>query len=48
MNSLFQVRSLQENDGGISVQAVGRQRCRILNRRSAINGYFFSHNYPIN
>ncbi|MCP9260237.1 Protein cereblon [Dirofilaria immitis] len=36
--TLIQVRSLQENDGGISVQAVGRQRCRILNRRSAING----------
>uniref|UniRef100_A0A1I8ELD2 Protein cereblon n=1 Tax=Wuchereria bancrofti TaxID=6293 RepID=A0A1I8ELD2_WUCBA len=32
------VQSLQENDGGISVQAVGRQRCRILTRRSAING----------
>ncbi|VDK87356.1 unnamed protein product [Litomosoides sigmodontis] len=32
------VRSLQENDGGVSVQAVGRQRCRILDRRSAING----------
>ncbi|KAL3998759.1 ATP-dependent protease La (LON) domain family protein [Acanthocheilonema viteae] len=36
--TLIQVRSLQENDGGISVQAIGRQRCRILNRRSAING----------
>ncbi|KHN87514.1 Protein cereblon [Toxocara canis] len=36
--TLIQVRSLQENDGGITVQAIGRQRCRILTRRSAING----------
>uniref|UniRef100_F1KWK3 Protein cereblon n=1 Tax=Ascaris suum TaxID=6253 RepID=F1KWK3_ASCSU len=36
--TLIQVRSVQENNGGITVQAVGRQRCRILTRRSAING----------
>uniref|UniRef100_A0A183ELT1 Cyclic nucleotide-binding domain-containing protein n=1 Tax=Gongylonema pulchrum TaxID=637853 RepID=A0A183ELT1_9BILA len=29
---------LHENDGGVTVQAMGRQRCRILTRRSAVNG----------
>ncbi|VDN03094.1 unnamed protein product [Thelazia callipaeda] len=36
--TLIQIRSLHENDGGLSVQAIGRQRCRIFNRHSAING----------
>ncbi|VDN34888.1 unnamed protein product [Gongylonema pulchrum] len=29
---------MHENDGGVTVQAMGRQRCRILTRRSAVNG----------
>lgn len=36
--TLIQISSLHETEDGVSVQAVGRQRCKIFVRRSAING----------
>lgn len=39
--TLVQISSLHETEHGVSVQAIGRQRCKILNRHSAVNGMPF-------